>query len=135
MEAEQTRRTCGVEARRVVPLNLNKQAEAAARYAEESKIGVEVFFFFLQKEIEDQDAESEEEQLHFRQDGQPIAVDVVDDRREEGMHSGSLSTCLPLSQRKKRKNRLKTARLGRSSAAPLQGLRRGARRRRGSPGA
>jgi hypothetical protein len=40
-----------------------------------------VFFFFLQKEIKDQDAESEEEQLHFWKDRQSIAVDVVDDRR------------------------------------------------------
>src|SRR5258708_39915933 len=50
-----------------------------------------MLFFFLQQEIDDKNAEREEEQLHLRQDGDAVAVDVVDDRVEErGVHGWRL---------------------------------------------
>ena len=49
---------------------------AAGGNTQQGEIGVEMLLFFLQEEIKDENAQSEQDQFHLRQDDQAIAVDV-----------------------------------------------------------
>ena len=67
-------------------LVLHEKPESAGGYTQQSQIRVEMLLSFLQEEIENENAESEEKQFHLRQDDQAIAVDVIQNWVKEGVH-------------------------------------------------
>src|SRR6266481_4887830 len=69
---------------------LHDEADGAGGDSEQSECGISVLFVLIQQEIKEQNAEREKEQLHLGQDGDAVAVNVVDDRVEEREVHGRL---------------------------------------------